>query len=175
MSDLVFTMVDLETYSRIPTAAIASIGAVKFDPLSRKLLDEFYCTIDPMTCKEHDLHFHKDTLKWWKNRPMEVRQALRENNIPLVDALTQFAKWYRPTTKVLCWRMFDIPVLDHAYYKIGMDSPWNYWDTIECSSIATFLDEKIDRSSSTHHNALEDAKIQAKFMINLFNPEENNA
>jgi DNA polymerase III epsilon subunit-like protein len=47
-------MIDLETYSTRPTAAIASIGAVKWE--GDKIVDTFYCTIDPATCKAAGLH-----------------------------------------------------------------------------------------------------------------------
>lgn len=166
--------VDLETYDNICTAAIASIGAVKFNIATREVYDSFYVTVDPKSCKEYGLTFSKETIDWWKQQAPEARAALRENNISLLDALTQFIEWYNSDKigKVGCWGMFDVPVLDHAFRKVGLSSPWKFWNTAEMRTIADLLNVKIDRKHGTHHNALDDAKCQAEFMIKILNPEE---
>lgn len=167
-------MVDIETYDNICTAAIASIGAVKFNVATREVCDEFYCTIDPRSCKEYGLTFGEDTLNWWKQQSIEARQALRIGNIPLPDALEKFSEWYKTGTagKICCWGMFDVPTLSHAYRKVGMDTPWLYWATIECRSVSDLLNANINRSVGVYHNALNDAVIQANHMINILNPLE---
>ena len=165
-------MVDLETYSELPTAAIASIGAVKFDPTTRTILDEFYCTIDPISCKGYGLHFSKNTLDWWKTQPVEVRKTLRENNIDLETALLSLTEWMSEFDKICCWNMFDVPILIYSYHIIGSKEPWKFYNTLECRTIADVYGKKIVRDSSKHHNALEDAREQAKFIIDLINPIE---
>jgi hypothetical protein len=166
-------MVDIETYDNICTAAIASIGAVKFNIATREICDPFYVTIDPKSCKEYGLSFSADTLEWWKNQSPEARAALRHNNIHLVDALQQFIAWYGTDKgKVCTWGIFDTPILDHAFRKTGLQSPWKYWNAVECRTIADLLGVKIDRTSGTHHNSLQDAKTQAEFMIQILNPKE---
>ena len=91
-SDLV--MVDLETYDNVCTAAIASIGAVKFNLETRTLSDRFYVTVSPASCKAAGLTFSEDTINWWKQQSPEAQKALRINNIELTDALTQFNQFY---------------------------------------------------------------------------------
>jgi DNA polymerase III epsilon subunit-like protein len=51
-------------------AAIASIGAVKFE--DDQIVDTFYCTIDPATCKAAGLHFDKETLLWWSKQSKKL-------------------------------------------------------------------------------------------------------
>lgn len=166
-------MVDIESYSELPIAAIASIGAVKFDLINRTILDEFYVTIDPKSSKSYNLHFSKKTLDWWRAQPYDVRAALRENNISLDMALNNFTEWVgKEFDKICCQGMFDIPILQYSYYVIGSKEPWNYYDTIDCRTIAELYGQRIDRTSGNHHNALDDAKNQAKFLINLLNPME---
>lgn len=165
-------MIDLETYSELPIAAIASIGAVKFNPLNRTIDDEFYVTIDPKSCKDYGLHFSKKTLDWWKTQPYEVRKTLRENNIPIDSALRQLSDWMDTFERVCCWNMFDIPILQYAYYAVGSKEPWNYFKSLECRTIADMYGQNIVRDSSNHHNALHDAKEQATFIMNLLNPIE---
>jgi exodeoxyribonuclease VIII len=172
MSNKDWIMVDLETYSELPTAAIASIGAVKFNPVNRTLSEEFYMTVSPSSCKGYGLHFSASTLQWWKTQPYEARKTLTENNVNLYDALTQFTDWLGSFERICCWNMFDIPVLAYSYYAVGKKEPWNYYKTLECRTIADVYGEKIKRDASTHHNALEDAKTQAKFIIDVLNPLE---
>lgn len=165
-----WVMIDLETYSELPTAAIASIGAVKFDPHTKTMMDEFYVTIDPKSCKEYGLHFSKNTLDWWKTQPYEVRKTLRENNIHIDSALNQFTEWLGEFDKICCWNMFDIPILIYSYHVIGSKEPWKFYKTLECRTIADVYGERINRDEANHHNALEDAKGQATFIMNLLNP-----
>lgn len=175
MSEIIYdTMVDIETYDNIPTASIASIGAVRFNIKTREIKDEFYVTVEPKSCKDYGLTFSRETMDWWlKQNPLALK-ALRINNISLPAALTQFQEYFNvsPNGNICCWGMFDVPVLDHAYRKVNLKSPWLYYKTVECRTIANLYNLKIDRSSVVHHNALDDAKNQAKFIINLFNPEE---
>lgn len=165
-------MIDLETWSELPIAAIASIGAVKFNIKTREIVDEFYCTIDPNSCKAHNLHFSKDTIEWWKKQSKEARDALKINNIDLTDALLNLKQWMDPYKNLCSWGIFDIPILHHAYYKIGQKEPWKFYDVLECRSISKMFDGSIDRTSATHHNALVDARIQAQYMIDIINPKE---
>ena len=170
MSDI---MVDIETYDNIPTAAIASIGAVKFDLVTRQIIDKFYVTIDPASSKEHGLSFGRETLDWWKQQNPAALKALRVNNIPLPDALDQFAKFFGDSYHCCCWGMFDVPILQYAYSRLGQSAPFQYFNTIDCRTMAIISGAKINRKSEgTHHNALDDAMVQTKYWINLLNPEE---
>lgn len=169
-------MVDIESYSHLGYAAIASIGAVKYDIVNRTLGDTFYVTISPASCKEIGLHFAKETLDWWAQQSKEAVAAIRKDNIHIRDALTQFADWIgNDVDQMCCWGFLDLSALDTAFYLCGMETPWKYWDAMEMRSISKFLGGKIDRSSGTHHNALNDAIVQAKFIIELLNPVEENS
>lgn len=161
-------MVDIETYSNLPIAAIASIGGVKFDLDTGEIYDEFYVTIDPASCKAAGLHFSKKTMAWWKTQAPEVRQALYKDNIPLAEAMQKFLDWYEPKGEFYCWGMFDMGIITYAIHQSLRQEPkWDYWDSWECRTMAKLIDQKIDRAAagSQHHNALDDAKTQAKFLI----------
>ena len=165
-------MVDIESWSNLPTAAIASIGAVKFNIKTREICDPFYITVSPKSAKEHGLHFSKETLDWWRTQHPDAFKALRENNVSLPEALTAFREWAGEFGDICCWGMYDIPVLQYAYNRIGEKEFWNFYDTLECRSLAKIANFRIDRSEGVHHNSLQDAKTQAKYLIELLNPEE---
>lgn len=174
MSNNPDAMLDLETYSDHSDAAIASIGAVHFDISTRSVFDEFYVVVDAKSCKDAGLHFSRETLDWWKAQSKEARDAIRLNAIPLSDALDKFEEWVKGSGSVCCWQMFDVPILSNAYKKLGRKVPWKYWDTTDCHSIAKLLGKArdIDRTKGVHHNALDDAKVQAKFIIDILNEKQ---
>lgn len=166
-------MIDIETYSDLPTAAIATMGIVRFDMKTNTLHEKFYVTIDPATCKEAGLHFSKKTLDWWKTQPNEVRKALRENNIPLKDALEQMLEFLEPKSTICCWGCFDISIIAYALHQVGLEPNWNYWDVIECRSIAKLFGKDITRDKKMKHNALQDAIDQSLYIFELFSDENS--
>ena len=78
-------MLDLETMSTSSSAAIVSIGAVKFDPHG-KIGDfgdpanaeykPFYCTVELTSCIDAGLHVSGSTIEWWLKQ---------ENDAAVVD------------------------------------------------------------------------------------------
>lgn len=110
-------VVDLETLSRRPDAAIISIAAVPFildiellrqrarhgltgvpayrpEKEEETVLSEwapFHETIDATTCALAGLHFEMDTVKFWANMGEEVKSSiLNENRVSLAQALDDF-------------------------------------------------------------------------------------
>lgn len=55
--------VDIETLSTAVNAAVLSIGAVEFDPLSGKILREFYHELD--LSEQPGRHIDTNTVQWW--------------------------------------------------------------------------------------------------------------
>ena len=76
---MIQVMLDLETMSVRSNAAIASIGAVKFDT-ETGIVDKFYRTVDLRTSKAVGLHVDPETVGWWNNQSKEARQALLKDN-----------------------------------------------------------------------------------------------
>ena len=155
-------MHDIETLSKRKNAAILSIGAVKFN---KEILDEFYVNIDPRSCKEHGLAIDLDTIEWWKQQKPEAWQALKTNRVSLEEALDAYTKWYGPKS---VWTFgngaeFDNVIIENAYYAIGKEKPWKFWDSMCYRTIVNLTNSRLtdaDRKG-VHHNALDDAKSQA--------------
>jgi hypothetical protein len=55
-------MLDLETLSRFPNAAIVAIGAVRFSVTTNELKNAFYCTIDLRSSQNFGGHIEADTV-----------------------------------------------------------------------------------------------------------------
>ena len=174
-------MVDLETMSTAPNAAITSIGAVAFT--EEGLGEEFYYTIDLKSCTDLGLHLDPDTIIWWLNQSQEARQIYSEeyysHAADLKTALRSFSYWLSDNFKcqVSMWgngASFDNVILSTAYKTIGIQQPWNVWSD-RCYRTFKNLhpDIKMDRTG-VYHNALDDAKSQAMHMIKIHNDKGVN-
>jgi exodeoxyribonuclease VIII len=160
-------MLDLETYSTRTNAAIASIGAVKWQ--GDEIVDTFYCTIDAATCKAAGLHFEKSTLEWWSKQSKEARGALLKDNISLADALTKFEIWFGPKS-LPTWGNgagFDNVIIDCAYKALDRKRPWLPWEDRCYRTMKNMINVPIDKREGTYHNALDDALTQTKHLIKI--------
>lgn len=162
-------MLDLETLDLRPTAAILSIGAVFFD--KRGLGETFYHTITLDSCLTTGLSVSGDTFKWWMAQKGEARQALFVDPIPLGKALAELNHWvsaHADDAQVKVWGNgadFDNAILQHAYAKAGLLTPWHFWNNRCYRTTCEILGAKQRKQEGVYHNALDDAKSQAKHLV----------
>lgn len=164
---MINVMIDLETYSTRPNAAIASIGAVKFQ--DGEILETFYCTVDAASCKAAGLHFDRETLQWWSQQSKEARDALLKDNIGLEQALDDFAQWFGKKS-LPTWGNgagFDNVIMDSAYRAIGKKRPWLPWEDRCFRTMKNIVNIPIDSRQGTYHNALDDAVHQTQHLIKI--------
>lgn len=159
---------DIETFSQKKTAAVASIGAVKFT--DTEILDTFYVNIDPRSCKEAGLHFQQETLDWWKQQKPEAFAALKNNRKTLTEALNKFKIWYGPKS-VPTWansNSFDCVIMENAYSAIDVPCPWKFYDE-RCFRTFKSMFKSDLKLEGVQHNALSDAVYQTKYMLDVLN------
>jgi hypothetical protein len=161
-------MVDLETMGTAPGSAIVSIGAVAFDPYKGGLGEEFYRVISLRSCERAGLRIDPDTVMWWMGQSAEARAALIGEGEDLPSALGWFATWFRRQQGRFIWghgANFDEPLLSAAMNAAHVVVPWKYWDARCTRTIYDLAGVKPDRAQGVHHNALDDAKAQARAVI----------
>ena len=139
MSDI---MIDLETLSTRPHAAILIIGAIKFDRTKTisetctiadlALMDTFYRRITIKSCIRVGLHVDESTEKWWNEQDDDVKYEAISNpdRISLKEALKDFKKWLGRDRNLKIWgngSSFDCTILGEAYKRCGMEVPWKFW------------------------------------------------
>lgn len=176
-------MADLETWGTAPGSALRSLGAVVFDPSGSTQGATFYRNIDFASQEALGLVKDPRTEAWWAEQNIGAQLALSEQQVPLRQALTEFAQWWVAESAEYLWghgANFDPVLLDVAYQRAFPDvenpSPWKFWN-IRCSrTVLALARRKPDRSIGTHHNALDDAKAQARavtaaFRYGRFTPE----
>lgn len=167
-------MIDLETLDTETTAIILSIGACLFDIFTGEIIDEFYYVISIDDQVRMNRTISQSTLLWWMDQGNDATSAVFRRDIertPLKSALYLLRQFIPERAKV--WSNgsnFDISMLDNAY--VDCESPWNFWDIRDVRTIVDAVDGFIDRSDiefeGTPHNALDDAKHQAKYISIMY-------
>lgn len=162
-------MLDIETLGTQPGAAILSIGAVKFH--ANGVGAEFYCAVDLRSCLDMGLTIDPDTLMWWMGQPQEARDHIRnpiKKALSLRIALQEFAIWLGKGCRV--WgngANFDQPLLDLAYHKCRMETPWKFWDAPCYRTVRALYPNHTKVKPKIAHHALYDARAQAETLIQI--------
>ncbi|EEQ5902643.1 3'-5' exoribonuclease [Escherichia coli O170:H18] len=166
-------MIDLETMGKNPDAPIISIGAIFFDPQTGDMGPEFSKTIDLETAGGV---IDRDTIKWWLKQSREAQSAILTDEIPLDDALLQLREFIDENSGeffVQVWgngANFDNVILRRSYERQGIPCPWRYCNDRDVRTIvelgkAIDFDARMDIPfEGERHNALDDARYQAKYV-----------
>ncbi|WP_339145327.1 exonuclease [Escherichia coli] len=166
-------MIDLETMGKNPDAPIASIGAVFFDPQTGEQGPEFSKTIDLETAGGV---IDRDTIKWWLKQSREAQSAILTDEIPLDDALLQLREFIDENSGeffVQVWgngANFDNVILRRSYERQEIPCPWRYTNDRDVRTIVAlglvmdFDARSVITFEGERHNALHDARYQAKYV-----------
>ena len=158
-------MLDLETLDTLPTAAIVSIGAVLFSPTTGVLGKEFYTKVDMRSCVAVGMTLDPGTISWWLGQDVAARAVFAgDDRKRITDALADFVAWLPDGARL--WShgaSFDLPILEHAMRKVGFLPKWSFRDHRDTRT--AYAMAKVDPkkfNDGTAHNALDDAKNQAR-------------
>lgn len=166
-------MLDCETMGTGPDGALVSIGAVFFDEATGQMGDEFYRVVNLATAVAEGGQIDASTVMWWMAQDDAARQAIRFNNVHIREALQDFIDWCgrRASEADLvvwgCSPTFDCLKVERAIKRLGLRMPWRYYNercyrTVRERAPSVELDER-----EGHHNALEDAKYQARHLLKI--------
>lgn len=163
--------IDLETLGNRFNAAILSIGAVQFDRYTGNIGKTFYREVNI----DSALRFGEvtgSTLQWWMGQGDNAKRIFSDQNkATLAQALMDLGK-FLPTTGMV-WgngATFDITILEHAAFKQGLTLPWQFWNIRDMRTAVDMVGyRKGDLPfEGVAHNALDDAKHQAKVIAHCF-------
>lgn len=163
-------MLDLETMGNHSNAAIISIGAVYFDDTG--LGPEFYHKISLESSMKAGLKTDPDTILWWMHQQYEARKEFIGNSREktLSEVLDLFSNFVKPGR--LIWGNgsdFDNVVLATAYDVLDKKRPWQYKNN-RCYRTMKNEYPKAPKPAENNlvHNAIEDAKWQARHLISIW-------
>lgn len=171
-------MLDLETLGNSSDSVIISIGAVKFDPVTKTLHDLFYSRVDPQSCIDAGLKVMGSTILWWFQQSESARKEFTGTLPSLKMALTGFTAWMNkqviPNEKNhRVWgngATFDNVILSNAYSAIKMGRPWSYKND-RCYRTIKALYPQIqlpNRPELISHRADHDAQYQAIHLMEIW-------
>ncbi len=174
-------MLDLETLGVSPGCTILSIGAVVFDPKTMTLGEEFYVVINRFNSGTRGFVEDAETVKWWMEQSEEARAAVfgYPDTRTVREALEAFACFLVAVCPEKENRVVwgNGSAFDNAILAKGYDLVWGFRDSApwpldknnRCYRTvkAMYPEVAIDRSSGTHHKALDDAKAQALHMMKM--------
>ncbi|QCT89202.1 exonuclease [Escherichia sp. E4742] len=166
-------MIDLETMGKNPDAPIISIGAIFFDPQTGDMGPEFIKTIDLETAGGI---IDRDAIKWWLKQSREAQSAILVDEIPLDDALLQLREFIDENSGEFFVRVwgnganFDNVILRRSHERQGIPCPWRYYNDrdvrtiVELGKALEFDARAAIPFEGVPHNALDDARHQAKYV-----------
>lgn len=175
-------MIDLETFGTRPGSVLRSIGAVMFDPFEKELGAEFYVNIDSEDMGTKGFAFNPQTINWWAKRGEEAKAAFIDPYpLPIETALVQLKDFIHHEGAKFPWShgsSFDLAHLDEVYIRLGIPLPWRYWNVrdtrtvfaqvLQVASKRGEMAPREHKREGTHHNALDDAKHQAKGVVEAY-------
>ncbi|MDE1316324.1 3'-5' exoribonuclease [Vibrio aestuarianus] len=175
-------MLDLETMGNGSNAAIVSIGAVVFNPLTGELGADFEEVVN-LNSSAYYGELDASTVTWWMTQSEEAR-AIFQRDTPktsLKDALLELNQWFADlgdAKDIQVWGNgsgFDNVILTNAYKAVRVRPNFTHWNDRDVRTIVEMgisilginPKEALEREG-THHSALDDAKFQAKYVSEIW-------
>jgi len=176
-------MLDLETLSTKPNAAIVSIGACICDNTQRFIETSFQAHVNLNTyfnTSNNAFDVSGATLQWWLNQSSEAQQAtFIANASSLDDALDSFDTYLveNNAQNIPIYGNgadFDNVVLTQAYAFYFKSLPWNFRMNRCYRTMKNLVPSvEITRKAGEHHNAKADAENQAVHLLEIFEVIQN--
>lgn len=178
-------VVDIETASRKPNAAILSVGCVIVNVLEQVEVGRFYsrCDMDDQIARDQD----NETLDWWEKVKADNPESYEEafsldlERSPLAMVLTGldafFACHFGEAKRQVMGNgpEFDNVILGDACKQLGIEQPWHYGGNqslrtaVLMGRLLLGIDPKYDLPKNPHpHHALYDAIHEADYLMAVF-------
>lgn len=134
-------VVDEESMSTEPNAALYSIGATMIDDL--EVVDRFYINIEPQTCLDVGLDQSESTMNWWAQQGAAAQDVLTKGRVPLKIALQMWHSWISKHGGRKVRLMGNGPCADNMWLNSAfkalkahdttfkLDNPVPYWNDID--------------------------------------------
>lgn len=158
-------MIDIETLGTTYGCAVLSIGAVRFDRNTGEIGDKFYASMGQQAQKYG--HASQATLDWWEQQSSEAKEAAFSGTEDPVAVANTLAS--RIDKNDFVWgngSIFDITILESWFSSVDVAVPWKFWNVRDVRTVVDLspLNVKDFIREGVHHNALDDAIHQAKYV-----------
>lgn len=170
-------MIDIEALDVRPTAAIAAIGAVAFNPETGDVTDKLYCRVDIESSEQSGGTFGASTVKWWLRQSADVRaELICEEAVTVERALADlnlFVLRKGSFGDCIVWSKgtdYDFPILYSAMARAGIAPAWKYYQVRDVRTLLETLpligadSARAVPFEGAPHQALNDALHQARLV-----------
>lgn len=156
-------MIDIETWSTKPNAAIRSIAAVEFDIDTGVIGDKFYTNVSKIH-NSVDFDFDKETELWWASQSKESQKIFDDDQINIRFALYLLNEFIEPND--IIWSnspSFDCVILRDAMDYFNIIAEWEYYNE-RCVRTIVNLNKKASDIpfEGIKHYAIDDCIHQIK-------------
>lgn len=178
--DNINLMIDIETMSTLPNAAVIQIGACSFDNRSGEILSEILLNIDLNDSIRRGFKTDPKTEAWWRSQDQNILKGILENALPVADAMEKFSAFLKKntifrSTPIWSHATFDFPRVQNylnAAFLPGMNYKMAY-DIRTLTGLSDLNLNAYDWSNKTH-NALDDCRFQVKYCTDALNRLRNH-
>lgn len=175
-------MLDLETMGNTSNAAIVSIGAVVFSPVTGELGADFEVVVN-LNSSAYYSDIDASTVTWWLTQSEEARSIFSRETpkSSLKDALLELNQWFTglgDAKDIQVWGNgsgFDNVILMNAFKATRIKPNFMHWNDRDVRTIVEMgrsilgIDPKTTFiRQGVHHSALDDAKFQAKYVSEIW-------
>jgi hypothetical protein len=186
MNEQLHVMLDIETLGRTPGSVILSVGAVVFSIEKGLTRNEFHQYVSVADSLEHGLRIEADTLAWWLDTSPEMLRVFMQSRTPLDKVLGSLSHFINSLGQypyfahdVQIWAnspQFDLSILQAAYRRVGKSPPWDFRAERDIRTLSEVLGmpRQIMRPDEKAHDALDDAKAQARALVEMLKPRFTN-
>lgn len=174
-------MIDMETFGTKPNAAVATFGAVKFDPKANTVDISTSCewTLNVPHQMKMGRQMDPGTVAWWMTQSEEARSvvlpALTGKGLTTQVFLEMFTEWlvkngWTNKNPIKIWShgaTFDIVIATSLYDDIDLTTPWRYVNARDTRTIFDMFKPK-PISYGVAHKAVDDAIKQAYMVCECY-------
>lgn len=169
-------MLDLETLSLEPTAAVIAIGAAMFDPLSDEPPVGFFVPINVEEAKKLG-HVSQSTLDFWNSQDDELRRLMFGGHIHPAYAVRSFLDFCassghgvdQPAER--CWAnspQFDVSIMKNLVKELNADAEYKFRWPFDHRSTPDLRSFKIAADyAGVHYQSTQDIDLPLPDFIRL--------
>ena len=164
-------MIDVETLGLGPDSVMLSIGAVKFN--THGISNTFYAELSLEEEIKNNYKIDAYAFKFWsaQKTAMPINGVFTREGVNkgLINFINKAC--FEPRSIWCNGTDFDIPIIQEGFKKSNLELPWKYNEVRDCRTVFKLFKNLVEPPPTTgdKHNALEDCKWQATYLINILN------
>lgn len=177
-------MIDLETWSTRPNAAVCEIAVLPFEFSRRGRIYQEHCFHRYVLLQDGVGAIDNGTLLFWMKQGGEGRkrliQGLETKGVPPQDVVQDLITWPGETglDSFKSWgdvqgvwshgAAFDQPILENLFHTFGVGTPWHY-QTSRCFRTLKAIkgESVVDATGMVEHHAPDDALYQTMQLLEI--------